>query len=211
MGLDIAKEHVLFACRAMIERNLTYGTGGNISEKVKNEDMFVITPSGIDYMKIKEDDLVVVDFDGKIVEGFRKPSVEISMHRFILKNRPDISAVVHTHSFYATTFASSKNAKKLPVFNCEGLYSLRGEVDVVDFAPPGSQELANLASGGIEDKNAVILKNHGAIGVGKSMEKALAVSQVIERCCKAFLLSGLSGGIQELPNEYVESITNKIV
>ncbi|HHV39054.1 MAG TPA: class II aldolase/adducin family protein [Tepidimicrobium sp.] len=201
MGLDKAKDNVLYACKAMIDKQLAFGTGGNISERVDNEDLFVITPSGMDYMQIKTEDLIVVDFDGNIVEGNRKPSIETSMHRLILKNRPDVKSVIHTHSFYATTFASSKNAVELPIYNTEGLYYLGANINIAEYAPSGSEKLANLAVSTIGDKKAVLLKNHGAICVGKSMIEALDVAQVLERACKAVLLANLFGGVQEISRE----------
>ena len=111
-ALKQAKQEVLKGCRLTCEKNFTVGTAGNISARVLGEDRFVITPTSMDYNRLTEEDLVVIDMDGHVVEGKWKPSIEHNLHRYIFKNRPDVNAVVHVHSTYAPLTPPSKELRK---------------------------------------------------------------------------------------------------
>lgn len=96
------REQIVAHGKKMITNGLTTGSGGNISIYNREEGLIAISPSGLDYFETKVEDIVIVDIDGKIVEGDIKPSSEIGMHLIFYKNRDDANAVVHTHSKYAT-------------------------------------------------------------------------------------------------------------
>jgi len=88
--------------KKLVTSGLTKGTGGNLSIFNRKEGLMAISPSGIDYFKITPKDVVVLDLDGNIIDGDKKPSSELEMHRIFYKNRDDIDAIIHTHSTYAT-------------------------------------------------------------------------------------------------------------
>ena len=94
----------------MIKSSLVVGTWGNISARIPEEDLFAITPSGVDYETIEAADIVVLDMDGNVVDGDKVPSIEWQLHLAVYKAREDIQAIVHTHSTYVTAFAIARKS-----------------------------------------------------------------------------------------------------
>ena len=204
-ALRKAKEEVLYACKTICSKGYVLGTAGNISAIVEGEDLFVITPSSYPYDIMTEEDLVVSDMEGNIVEGFRKPSIEFSMHRYIYLKRPDVKAIVHSHSPYATISASLKGVETVKCVDIEAVIYLGGDIDVAPFAPPGSIELAENVRDSIGLKAGVLLANHGAIGVGMDMKDALLACDNVERNSMLFVNILAAGELNPMSDEYLES------
>lgn len=200
-----AKEAVLWGCKVMCERGYALGTVGNISARVKGTDLFVITPSSTPYDTLTPDDLVVGNMEGEIVEGTKRPSIEFSMHRNIFRRRPDVDAIIHTHSTYATAAGSIDGVDTIPAIDIETAGYLGGDIVVAPFAPPGSEELAKNVEEGIGDKGGVILASHGAIGVGTTMQAAMLASDNVERTCQMYLAISAAGKVRILPESYLKS------
>ncbi|MGE5574283.1 MAG: class II aldolase/adducin family protein [Bacteroidota bacterium] len=196
------KQQIVEAGVHMIRTGLVYGTGGNISARLPGMDHFYITPSGMAYESLKPEDIVGVDYDGHVVEGARRPSIEHMMHAAILRARPDLGAVVHTHSTYATAVASAR--LPIPPF-LETVIATTGgrEIKVADFAPAGSRELAEIAVRTLGDDSAVLLANHGVIGLGRDLSEAMGVCELVEKAAMAFLLSRIVGGPVLIPEQMV--------
>lgn len=201
-NVENAKLIVLNGCKLFTQMGLTEGTAGNISARVEGEELFVITPTSMDYATLKTEDMVVVDYEGNIVEAKWKPSIEVSMHRKIFLLRPDVKAIVHSHSSYATAYASTKGVTYLPPIDIEAANYLGGDIMVAEFAIPGSLELAENVAKAIGKKAGVLMENHGAIGVGKTMEDALTNSSIIEKGCHMVFLTNIMGGMKELDPSY---------
>lgn len=201
-NVETAKGEVLKGCKMVSDKSFTVGTSGNISIRVPKEDLFIITPTSMNYDVISTEDLIVVDYVGNVVDGKWKPSIEVSMHRKIFLARPDINAIVHTHSLYATTYSSSKNVTKLPPIDIESVNYLGGDILIADFAKPGSIELAEKVVIALKKNAGVLLANHGALGVGKTMESAVTASEILEKTCHSIFLASLLGGIKELDPSY---------
>jgi len=201
-SVDKAKAEVLKGCKLVVRKNFTVGTSGNISMRVEGENLFVITPTSMVYETLTADDLVVLDGEGNIAAGKWKPSTEALLHRKILAARPDINAIVHTHSLYATAYAACRNTRALPPVDIEAALYLGGDILVADFARPGSMALAENAVRALGNKAGVLLANHGAVGVGKTMEAAVTASEILEKTCHSVFLAALLGGIRELDPEY---------
>jgi L-fuculose-phosphate aldolase len=201
---DNAKQEVLRACDIITGKGYVLGTAGNISAIVEGENSFVITPSSYPYDIMKAEDLVVADMEGSIVEGARKPSIELTMHRYIYCQRKDVKAIVHSHSIYATAAASVKGIDVIPAIDIEAAFGLGGSIQVAEFALPGSLKLAENARNAIGEKAGVLLANHGAIGVGKNMDDALLASDNIERNCKVFLTIAAVGECKPMPDEFMD-------
>ena len=146
----------------MIKSHLVVGTWGNISARVKGEELVAITPSGIDYDMITPEDIVVLDFEGNVVDGEKKPSIEYNMHIEVYKQRPDVNAVVHTHSEFCTAMAIAR--KPIPPAAEDLVQIVGGEVRVSEYKFPGSKELGYAAVKALEGRNAVLLANHGCLG-----------------------------------------------
>jgi len=196
------KAEVAEAGRRMLAQGLVTGTAGNISVRVPGEERMVITPSQMGYDLIGVDDIVTLDFERNVLEGERKPSTEAGMHIGVYKARPDVGAVVHTHSVYASAVASVR--KEIPPFLDEMVLVLGGGIEVAEYGMPGSEELAHNAVAALGKKNAVLLANHGPLCCGKDLESALENAGLVERVAKIFILSSLLGSPQNLPPEAVE-------
>ncbi len=155
----------------MLKSSLVVGTWGNISARIPEENVFAITPSGVDYETIEPIDVVIIDMDGNVVSGEKKPSIEWKLHLAIYKAREDIRAIVHTHSTYATAFAIAQ--KGIPG-SAEDLVQITGgDVRVTDYVLPGSKELGAQVVKALENRTACIMANHGCVAAGRSLKEAL--------------------------------------
>jgi len=192
---------VVEAGKKMFENRLTVGTWGNISLRV-NKDKCVITPSGMNYQKLNPEDMVVINFDGNVVEGRWKPSSELEMHCQIYKAREDVNAIVHTHPIFSSVLAVL--GENLPPIIEDMVMLLGGEIKVTEYTLPGGKELAEKAVSALGDKNAVILANHGPTCVGVDVEKALTACEVLEKSAQIYLYSKMVGHPNLLPSEDVE-------
>lgn len=208
-AIEFAKREVLWGCETMNRRGYVLGSAGNISARVKGTGLFVITPSGIPYDELKYGDLVVADMAGNIVEGTRKPSIEFSMHRSILLKRPDVNAVVHTHSKYATAAGAVKGILEVPAVDIETVLYIGGNIKVAPFAPPGSEALEKTVSETLGNLGGLILESHGAMGVGQDMKKALTACDNVERTCEMYLLIRAVGEMKPLPEDYFTEASKK--
>lgn len=197
--LEKLKREIIETCVKILHKDLTHGTCGNISCKIPGEQKILITPSGMPYKMIKPEDILLVDFEGRVIEGSRNPSVETPFHLAIYKNRDDVGAVIHTHSIY--TLSASTTAKNIPVFLDEIFSHIGGELEISPYAIPGSNELANYMIRHLKDKGAVLLSNHGAVCCGKNLEDAFNVVEVVEKICKIFILASALGNVKSLPEE----------
>ena len=139
---DIRKE-IIKTGILILEKGLVQGTGGNISRRT--EKGILITPSGMDYRTLTCEDIVLLAPDGKVLEGTRVPSIERSLHLRIYRSRADINAVIHTHSVYATAIAAARQPLCPITDNQVAVFG--GTVPVADYAPIGTQELAENTSG----------------------------------------------------------------
>jgi L-fuculose-phosphate aldolase len=186
----------------MVKYDLVAGTWGNISVIDAHRQHVAIKPSGMDYLELQAKDVVVVDLKGNIVDGDRKPSSEIRLHLAIYRSRPDISAVVHTHSIYASACAVA--GKAIPPMVEDLVQIVGGGVDVAPYALPGTEEVAANAVQSLGAKFAVLLESHGAVGVGKNLKEAFTVCQLIEKSAQIYLLAQLIGGAKLLKEQDVQ-------
>jgi L-fuculose-phosphate aldolase len=163
--------------KKMVKSGLTTGTGGNLSCKDRTENLVAISPSGIDYDEMLPEDVVVLDMSGNIIDGKLKPSSETGIHLGLYLTRRDISAVIHTHSPYATTMACLN--MEIPAVHY--LVGFSGtKVPVAPYATFGTEELAKNVSGTMGEFNAVLMANHGLITVGADLLCAFCVAEEIE-------------------------------
>lgn len=184
MLLRKEREKIVEYGKKLITSGLTKGTGGNISIYNREEDLVAISPSGLDYYKTEVEDIVVVDLEGKLVEGKNKPSSEYHMHLIFYKNRADISSLVHTHSVYATVLATL--GEGLPASNYL-IASAGPDVRCADYASFGTEELAKNAYLAMEDRYCVLLANHGLIAGSYSLENAFNIAEEIEHCAEIYV------------------------
>ena len=193
----VLREKILAAGRALVEKGLVQSTGGNIS--ARTDRGFLITPSGIDYHNIVPSDLVEMDLAGNILSGVRKPSVEKEMHRLILESRPEIKAVIHTHSIYAASVASARLPLETLTDNQVAVFG--GTVPLAKYGPIGSVQLARNAAEAMGKGCAVLLSNHGSICTGDTIAQALMRCEMLETFARIFILAKMAGGGVPLTEE----------
>ncbi len=197
---------VLEKGKEILATNLTVGTWGNISCRVPGEDYIAITPSGMNYNLLEPEDIVILDFNGIIMTGTRKPSIEVPLHLAIYKARVDVQAIIHTHSPYATTMATARKA--IPGAVEDLVQIVGGNVRVNEYALPGTEQLGISTVKALEGRNAVLLANHGMLGVGRDLEEALKVCQVVEKSALITLLAQQIGGVVELSQDDICGMRN---
>ena len=200
------KKAVLEAAQKMLEKGLVVGTSGNVSQRLPPEggrELMAITPSSRHYDLLGADDIQVIDFEAKTVEGDLSPSMETMLHIGIYQARKNINAVIHTHSVFAS--ATSVAGLDIPAILDDQVAFLGGEIRLAKHAPAGSQEqVANVLSA-LADRSAVLLPNHGAVGIGPNMRDALTAAELIEKTAKIYLLALSTGKVNRLPAEALEA------
>lgn len=184
MLLQKEREDVVKYCQMLITHGLTKGTGGNISILNREEGLFAISPSGIDYFETEPEDIVVMNLKGEIVDGDRKPSSEHELHRIFYTDREDIAAVVHTHSVYSTVLATLREG--LPASSY--LVAFSGyDVRCAEYASYGSMELAKNTFEAMKERNAAFMANHGLIAGGSDILNAFNIVEQIEQCAEVYV------------------------
>jgi len=206
ISMDTARlqEQILAIGRELVQSGLVAGTWGNLSAWDEEKGGFWITPSGMDYLTLTAADLVLLNLDGAVLEGCRKPSSEHMLHRAIYSGRPDVKAIVHTHSIYATAHAVCRTA--LPGIVEDLVQSVGGSVEVASYASPGSAALAQAALAALGERSAVLLANHGLVGVGPSLPEALKVCQVVEKSAHIYAVARQLGQPVVLSSEEIRAM-----
>ncbi|MFX0017359.1 MAG: NAD(P)-dependent oxidoreductase [Promethearchaeota archaeon] len=202
--IDNLKRKVLDTCKKLLDDGHVIGSAGNVSVRVKNDDeeLILITPSNVNYDIMKPDDILLIDFNGNIVQGVRNPSVEKHLHLGIYKAREDVNAIIHSHGVYSTIL-STINLSLPPVME-ELIPYLGGEIACAKYEEAGTEELAEIVLGSLEEKNAVILANHGNICCGSHLEGAYTVLQYLERGAKVYYLAKLIKEPNLLPEDTID-------
>lgn len=169
--------------KRLLSSGLTKGTGGNISICNREKGLMAISPSGIDYYETTPVDVVVMDLEGNVVDGDKRPSSEHAMHSILYRNREDINAVVHTHSVFSTVLATLRQG--LPATSYLVAYAGM-DVRCADYASFGSRELAENAFHAMKDRYAVFLANHGLLTGSHDLPNAFNIAEEIEHCAEIF-------------------------
>lgn len=190
MNENNAKREIIETARAMLAKGLVQGTGGNFS--VRCARGMIITPSGMDYNALTPDDLPVLSFGGEVLEGIRKPSVESGLHAEIYRRRPDVNAVIHTHSVCATAAAALR--APMPALTDNQAVLFGGAVPCAGYAPIGTEQLARSVAGALASGCGVLLANHGALCACASLAEAALKCEMLEIFAKIYFLTALRGG-----------------
>ena len=201
--IQMLLKDLLDVCRTLNSGKLTIGTWGNFSIR-SGDTSFIITPSGMDYDTLCENDFVLVDLEGTVIEGIRVPSIETKLHSAVYKARKDVHAIAHTHSDYAKSFSIAR--KPIGPFSEDMVQIVGGQVNVSEYCLPGTEELGKAAAAALGDHNAVLLANHGLVAVGRDIKEAVKTAEVVERNAKSILLSYLTGGPVELSRDDVDAM-----
>lgn len=190
MTLEQQKKKLIEVCHSIHSKGMVSGSGGNVSVRVDNG--ILITASGVSLESATEDNIVFVDNAGHVYGSFR-PSKEISLHLRCYTARPDVYAIVHVHSVYSVALSCMKNILDdciVPVYTPG--YGIRvGRLPVIPYYCPGTEALAAAVESQISVRDSVLLRNHGLVAVGKSLDDALNLAEEIEENAKIhFILNG---------------------
>lgn len=199
------KRIVLDASQKMAEKGLVVGTSGNVSLRLPPEngrELLAITPTRRYYDLLTVDDIQVIDFEGEPVEGDLIPSVETMLHIGIYQSRKNVNAVLHTHSVFASIISVA--GLEIPAILDDQVTFLGGEIKLARYALSGSQELVENVLAALGEKNAVLLPNHGAVGVGKTMRDAFTACELLEKTARVYFCALALGKVNPLPAEAVE-------
>ena len=192
-----AERQALIDCALEMRANaLIKGSGGNVSMRVPGAgpdgaDAFLITPSAMGYDTMLPSDLVLVDADGATLDGCRRPSSDKTAILYIFRNMPEVNVVIHTHQPYAT--ALGLVCDELPADFTTVIDELHAAVHVAPFTRSSDEGMGVLTVEHIGDALAVILKHHGVIAVGKSIDQALTAAIYLEESCQAYLAALATG------------------
>ena len=189
--VDRAREIVCRSGKRLLQSGYVSGTWGNLSCRV-NADYMVITPSGREYELLTPGDMVVVNLRDRSHEGNLRPSSELGLHVEIYRTRPEIGAVIHTHSPNASTVAAAR--REIPPILDDMAQIIGPSVRVADYALPSTRKLIRVTVRALAGRNAALLANHGAVCVGRDMEEAFVACEILEKSCRAFIEAEFLGG-----------------
>jgi L-ribulose-5-phosphate 4-epimerase len=205
--LEKLKEQLVQLHLELPKNNLVMWTGGNISARDPETGLMVIKASGIRYEEMRPEHIVVMDMDGKEVEGGFKPSSDAFSHLYIYKHRPDVGGVVHTHSRYATAFAAV--GKPIPCVLTAIADEFGGPIPCAGFALIGDEAIGKLVVESIGKSPAVLLKNHGVFAIGKNATTAVKAAVMTEDAAATIWLALQIGTPEDIPQEDVDKLHHR--
>lgn len=216
--LEDLKKEVLKANLDLVKNGLVLFTWGNVSAIDKKAGLVVIKPSGVDYDVMKAEDMVVVDFNGKVVEGKLRPSSDTPTHLEIYKNHPEIGGIVHTHSTYATAFAQAGRA--IPAYGTTHADYLYGDIPCARSLETDEMEEYEKNTGVVinemfKNKDVVaipacLVAHHGVFAWGKNAAEAVYHATVVEEVAKmAFITENLTPLTKRLPQHIADKHYNR--
>ena len=187
-SFDSYKKQVVDTAQDLTRNGYLMATGGNLSVRIAGQQIFAITPSNYDYLKMTPDDVCILDFELNLLEGHLKSSVESAMHGAIYQVRPDVNAIIHTHQVYASALTLIK--APIPALFDEQARYLGRSVEIIPYAPSGTGFLKNVVAKHVKNhNNAFMMQNHGALVFGHDMERAVHNVEILEKCALAHLLA----------------------
>jgi L-ribulose-5-phosphate 4-epimerase len=213
MMLEELRQEVVDTGRACLALGIVHGTAGNFSRRCADTSLIAISPSGIPYPETTAADCVVVSLDGTIIEGARRPSSETPMHTMIYRARPDVRAIVHTHSHYATVVSCIR--PKLPTILTEVAVVLGGSVPVARYGATATPDIgASVVEQLTPVTRAVLLKNHGLVTLGTTFAEAMAVAEVVEESARVYVHALAANGGTEpdlVPDHLIDEMRDRFL
>jgi len=179
----------------LLKEGLVARTWGNISIRVDDSHM-LITPSGRTYEDLSPEDIVLVNYHSSEYEGRIKPSSEKELHCEIYRTRKKIHAVIHTHQMNASTVAAAR--REVPPILDDMAQIIGPSVRVAEYALPSTKKITKKTVRALRGRNAALMANHGAVCVGRDLDEAFVVCQVLEKACKAFIEAEFLGGAKSI-------------
>ncbi len=191
--------------RRLHEHGMVAGTDGNISVRL-DIDQILVTPSGLPKGRLAENDMVIVDISGKLLQGNNQPSSEVAMHLCVYRSSPKVGACVHSHAPYATAFAVAGIQPEDSVLP-EVVVGV-GRIPLTKYAPPGTEAVPRSIEPYLESCNAMLLRNHGLLTIGRSLEEAYCRHELVEHYLKILFLARQLGNVESIPSADLERLEN---
>ena len=188
------RQAVIDAGRKLHDYRLISLSGGNVSLRLG--DHFLVTPSGMGYEGLVPSDICVVDREGNLIDGARRPSVDSVALLHIFKEKPEVNAIIHTHQVYATAIGLVQD--QLPAAVTTLINATLGPVNVAPYSSAASLDMGVKTVEHIGESRAVILKNHGVVTVGSSLKEALYAAVYLEDAAKTYCVARMMGEPAEL-------------
>ena len=202
-ALDLKYQVCNWAKRAY-QDGLFEGTCGNLSAFDREKGIVVITPSGVSYDRYRPEDMVVIDLEGNVLEGNYAPSSEWIMHTMVYRQKPEVNAIIHTHSPYASAFAVRN--QPIPAVLIEMIPTLGGDVPLAEFGMPGTEEVGAQAVKALKGRGGCLLANHGVLAIGDTLERAFVRAGYVENAAKICSIAMSNGTIVPLGEELCQAV-----
>lgn len=196
-------EQVYEANMALPAEGLVSGTSGNASMRDPATGLIVIKPSGVPYPELRPELMVVLEADGRVISDGLKPSTDTDSHLFLYRERDDIGGVIHTHSVFATAWATA--GEPIPVYLTSAADNFGGPVPLGRYVTIGGEEIAREVLRVCGHSPAVLMQNHGVFCLAGDLPRALRAAIMVEEVAKTSLLARLIGQPQSLPDNVVSS------
>lgn len=203
LGKDDVRAAIVDMGHKLTMKHLVAGSWGNISSRIDDKSI-AITPSGLGYEGMQNEDVVILANDGQVLEGRRIPSSESKVHLAIYNAYSQAGAVIHTHSVYASALAAMR--KPVPAIIEDIVQIIGGRVNCAEYALPGTQQLAINTIAALQGRKAALLANHGAICWGKTLADALIVAEILEKAAQIAIICGDQA--YELTTDDIKSMHN---
>lgn len=190
-----AREIVCEAGKRLLREGLVARTWGNVSVRLK-KDFMIVTPGGLEYEDLTPEDMVKVNIKTLSYEGSIRPSSEKNLHARIYRERKNINAVIHTHQQNASTLAAAR--RTLPPVLDDMAQIVGPDVRVADYAPSSSKAIVKNTVKALRGRMAAFMANHGAVCIGRDIDEAFVVAQVLEKACKTYIEAEFIGGAKKI-------------
>ena len=202
MQSNLLKSEVAEFAKLVWDRKLTDGTGGNMS--IKDGDKIYITPTSTIKHFLTEKDIITIDKDGNKIEGEKDPSSERRMHLKIYEKTSDVTAVIHAHPIFSTSFAIT--FEKLPINALPESALVLDPITYIEYKMPGTQEFADAFEEGLSKGSRVfIMQNHGVTVAGKDIRDAYVKLETLEFLAQVSFISKLYGNLTEIPVDKIKA------
>ena len=179
------------------------GTSGNLSVRLDDQRLLV-TPTGVSKFLLRSADMVIVDLQGRQLDGYRKVTSEVSMHLAVYRHRGDVTAVIHSHPPIATAFACV--GRGLEEMLCQEAVMTLGVVPLAKYATTGTEEVAASLAPFIRDHDAILMANHGAVSYGTTILEAFQKMEIVEHLANIALVAHQLGAPRTLEHEQIKQL-----
>jgi L-ribulose-5-phosphate 4-epimerase len=188
---------------------LVVWTAGNVSQRLRSADLFVIKPSGVTYDELTAESMVVCDLDGNLVDGDRSPSSDTAAHAYVYRHMPEVGGVVHTHSTYATAWAA--RGEPVPCVLTMMADEFGGDIPIGPFALIGDD---SIGQGIVETlrgsrSRAVLMRNHGPFTIGKDGTDAVKAAVMVEEVARTVHISRQLGEPLPIDQVHIDSLYDR--